>query len=649
MIRPTDAFVLAYTKLRTHKVRTGLTVGIAGILFGLMLAMVFIVQGVFDSVARFDKVGLSDRSIVMVADAKFESANAYEYLSDPVFVREVENEHKALVDKKTAAAKKYGIDYNAAQEDPVPVVIDPETKVKVVPEEQLSNPSVVAAAKVRNDAKASKTPFDIHQYLKPYSSATILPDFYPIAASDGSLVYMKDGKEPVLSQDQEAVPESQANQFGAIGLEDSRPAVVNQAVTESFVTNHQFDPATGELPVIVPFSIASKQLGFTPLDKQATTEQRLERLEQVRSRIGEVVVSYCYRNDASSQLLQDAIAQKEEIQRGQKVAGYQKPSLIYEVPANDSCGEVKVASDTRTAAEKQQDANRIAYQKEIGVYPGEPEQHKLTFRGVGITSDPFMGDSIGLGDMVIGLLGSNLGYGTLAVPADLLAKVPSEFKPAVLFDATRTDRELGGNKIASLHEELYLVEFADKQQARTLLRQSSESMSSGQMTTSATQFGSQSLVVDEIKQGFMKVVLWALAVIGGIALVILGSMIGRTVVEGRRESAVFRAIGAKRSDIAAVYGCYALLLSIRVVVFALVLGLVIALAVEALNAEQMTVGARFAYAASDTTLQFHLFSVMSWYVPLIIGAILLVGLLASIIPIIRSARRNPISDMRDDT
>ena len=38
MIRLIDAMTLAYTKLRTHKIRTGLTVGVAGILFGLILA-----------------------------------------------------------------------------------------------------------------------------------------------------------------------------------------------------------------------------------------------------------------------------------------------------------------------------------------------------------------------------------------------------------------------------------------------------------------------------------------------------------------------------------------------------------------------------------------------------------------------------------
>ena len=47
MIRLIDAMTLAYTKLRTHKIRTGLTIGVAGILFGLILAVIMVAQGVF--------------------------------------------------------------------------------------------------------------------------------------------------------------------------------------------------------------------------------------------------------------------------------------------------------------------------------------------------------------------------------------------------------------------------------------------------------------------------------------------------------------------------------------------------------------------------------------------------------------------------
>jgi len=85
------------------------------------------------------------------------------------------------------------------------------------------------------------------------------------------------------------------------------------------------------------------------------------------------------------------------------------------------------------------------------------------------------------------------------------------------------------------------------------------------------------------------------------------------------------------------------------VVFAAVLALVLALTVELLFWHDATLGARFAYAASDTTREFHLFSLNSPYLLAIGGVIITAGLVASIIPILLGARRSPIKDMRDDT
>ena len=83
-------------------------------------------------------------------------------------------------------------------------------------------------------------------------------------------------------------------------------------------------------------------------------------------------------------------------------------------------------------------------------------------------------------------------------------------------------------------------------------------------------------------------------------------------------------------------------------VFALVLGSVLALTAHLLLWRDATIGARLAYAAVDTTKEFYLFSIASWYIPLVLGAILAVGLVASIIPIIFGTRRNPIRDMRNE-
>ena len=128
MIRFIDTVILAHTKLRTHKVRTGLTLGVAGILFGIILGVIFVAQGVFDSVERFSEEGLADRAIVAVSKWSDAYYNQYEHAEDEDFIAEVKATHEALVVKKTTAAKKYNVSYDAKSEDPSPIIIDRETK-----------------------------------------------------------------------------------------------------------------------------------------------------------------------------------------------------------------------------------------------------------------------------------------------------------------------------------------------------------------------------------------------------------------------------------------------------------------------------------------------------------------------------------------
>jgi ABC-type antimicrobial peptide transport system permease subunit len=133
-----------------------------------------------------------------------------------------------------------------------------------------------------------------------------------------------------------------------------------------------------------------------------------------------------------------------------------------------------------------------------------------------------------------------------------------------------------------------------------------------------------------------------------VAIIILSGMIGRTIADGRKESAVFRAIGARRGDIARIYSTYTLLLSLRIVLFAAFFGIVSALALNMMLWHDATIGAQLAFGASNPKLEFHFIGFGSWYLPIIVAVIIGVGLLAMVIPLLRNSRRSPINDMRDD-
>ncbi len=636
MIRFRDSILLAHTKLRTHKIRTGITIGVAGILFGVIFSGVFVAQGIFESVERFSREGLASRSIVVIGKYNNSFFSSYENATDESFVLEVKQAHQDLVGMKTAAAKKYNIDYDAKSEDPSPIEIDKNTGRERVSEVALGTELVEEVANERQAALFE--PLAIEAFLNPYKSATVLKGNKRVQLTDGLLLPMENGKEKHAEDSQEQF----RYQMGG----DDIPIVqvLNASVTKPFIIN-QDTVKEGELPGVVSFRYAEKLLGLEPLAKDSTNDQKLARLGEVRERVGDITASFCYRNEASQLLYGQAAAQQADIERNETNAAYSMPSLLYALPAEDSCGPVTIAEDTRTQAEKQAAANLEAYQKEIGTHPGEPKQHKVMLRAIGLSGDaPGAQMSSGVSDMVVGLLSSWLYYGaTWSIPADLLAEVPAELRPEALFAIDPSGN--GGIKNDIFSRDEYMVEFGDKDEARIAL-QRSELTSGG---VSVMPFGSGMLVIDQMKQWFLTGLMYALAVVGGIALIILASLIGRMVSDGRRESAVFRAIGAKRIDIGAIYGMYALLLSLRVAFFALLVGLAIALATEVWLSAEATVGARLAYAAIDTSKGFHFIGIGSWYIPVMLGIIVVTGLLASIIPIFLGSRRNPINDMRDDT
>jgi len=635
MIRFGDAFILAYTKLRVHKIRTGVAVGVSGILFGLIAVVIIIAQGVFSSVDSFSDVGLNNRTVVTITRSGGALAfNEYDKRDDPTFVAEVEAAHKALVGKKTALAKKYGISYDPAMEDSSPVIVDPQTKKKIIKDSALGDAVVQELANAKRLAEYK--PFNVDEYVRKYPSAKVLQAYKPLQPSSGLLAYMKNGKESFASQSN--------NQM--YGRSDDAPAltILDGSLSEPFISSTSFDPTKGDIPVIIPYGAAEKLLGYKKLGGETSAEDRLARLQEVRSRIGEATATYCYRNNASQALLAQALAQKEEMRLGAANKEYVQPSLVYKVPGEAECGAIATVKDTRTAAQKKQAAQQVLYEKELGTYIGEPEQHLVTVRGVGISSDLGASGQSSVAEMTQALFSSSLGYGTWNIPANLLAEVPQAARPASIFEDTATI----STQTMLFGYEAFLVEFTNKDEARTLFKSNGVFGEGDATSIYAMPFGSGILIADELRTMFTNALMWVLLVVGGVAVIILASIIGRTVSEGRRESSIFRAIGASRVDIGSIYGIYVLLLSLRVIVFTAVLGIGIALVVEILYWKEATLGAQLAYASSDLTKEFHLFSLASPYLLWIAGAILVAGILASIIPILLGARRNPIKDMRSE-
>ena len=161
-------------------------------------------------------------------------------------------------------------------------------------------------------------------------------------------------------------------------------------------------------------------------------------------------------------------------------------------------------------------------------------------------------------------------------------------------------------------------------------------------------FGSSSLAIDELKKGFSKFFRVAITIAVIIASIIMMGGLGRVIADSRRETAVFRAIGAKRLDIAQIYITYTLIVCLLIAACAALIGFLIAQFVQARFGERFTIDSLLIYNARDLTKEFHLYGWPGKYLLYIVICILIAGIVSSIIPLLRNLRRNPIKDMRDE-
>jgi len=124
--------------------------------------------------------------------------------------------------------------------------------------------------------------------------------------------------------------------------------------------------------------------------------------------------------------------------------------------------------------------------------------------------------------------------------------------------------------------------------------------------------------------------------------------IGKIIADNRKETSVFRAVGAKRHEIAQIYLLYTGILATLSFLVALVIGLGVAIYAEAAYSPGLSVQAALAFNSSDLHKTFHLITFNALDLLKILGFALLVSLVSSSVPIAHNLSRNPIKDMREE-
>lgn len=643
MIRLVDSLKLARTKLKTHRLRTALTILIASLLFGVLFFVLIVSSGIFASLSNFSKTGLTSRYI---ANGSYNIDYSF-YQNEEVMEIAKRIYEEELVARK-AEAKRLGLDETmAATSIQPPVEGEDRGEFRYL---NMGNPLSMKAVNEYISKKKEYTADDFIELSKKYNpKATYKATAY---SPSGSLEVMKDGKESLTDDEKKNMsPDYKDQPIFSEPMSDTPDSIIDSYILK----NNTWRADSGRIPVVISQMRAEQLLGVTAPAENASAKEKLDYTNKVRQGIVDHVITVCYRNNASTERIQEAIRVADEKEKNRNNADYQEPPLQYGLPSDDSCGAATILKDTRSASEKDYERKLKEFESKFSNVDNEPKQEKVEFQVVGLAPNPVyaMFDAGGLMNVrsLLSMILMN-NVPTLSIPSSYLAELPEDSSFSRIY--TRNIEDM----FMRFSSEIGLVEFNTSDELKNFI--DSESCKIDDMTGACREdaqpykpfviqsFGSNSAAIDDFKQQFMKSFLVALGIMMALAVVILGFTISRAIADGRRETAVFRAIGFKRMDIASVYLLYSQLLALLILVTGFVIGLIFALIVDGMFWVDTTSEARLAFGYSEQPADFRFIGFDWRYIALVAVGILIASFISSLLPLIRNVRRNPIRDMRDE-
>jgi len=651
MIRLTDAALLAYTKLRARKVRLIVTVVISSLLFGVLALGSFVFRGVVSSTSSFAEEGFGKRYILSA-----ESSSIGRYSEDKTVLERAIALQKDEIARKKIEAKRIGIDYDPTTER----LVYQDGGGQSGNERYLDQTHPLALQAINEYLIAHPEPGlpELKKLSAPYGGKNFYESRYIAGFDIGSskLKVLKDGKESFEENNQQNF-----NPFSQ-GLDSftSSWSLLSGDLLKTFTLDGTVPEISkdGVLPIVAPYSAVEQLLKLKPLPASASASSRLERLKDVRARAGSVEFNVCSRNASSTDLINQALSSKRELEQNKSNKNYEKPSLIYDTPT-EPCGAARIIRDVRTNDEKVMSAKWDTFRQLFG--QEVPAQTILRFRVVGVAPDPPGFNAAFLDGLIGSILTSYIGvnwYTPLearkANPAlqnlfpdqqingranSFYAELPTADSAKKMLDGASCDLNSFSGMPGPVPEGLPPVVDINGQV--------DDCVKSGKPFY-LMPYGSSSLAINDLQKGFSKVFKIAALVVMAIAAIILMGTLGRIIADARRETAVFRAIGAKRLDIAQVYVTYALVISLMIGLCAILTGFGLSQIAQSKWGAQFTVKALVAYNARDLTREFHLYAWSSRDLLYIMLAAIVAGLVSTILPLLRNLRRNPIRDMRDE-
>ncbi len=657
MIRLRDALTLARTKLRAKRVLLVITVVVSGLLFGVLSTAIIVASGITASTERFFTKALDGRYLV---EAQPNIPNwAYGY--DDGFTAPSADLTKKLtamqddyVAKQKAVYDKYKLPFDKSSVAPilqpspfgekdaagnVTQIINRESPVYKLYLAQRQEDYVKTAVNKVADLKKTAANYGATDY---YHNLT--------ASLQPYATYLKGGKEELGKKTQ-----PNANSYMdylTSNVRDSTYTTTDQSLIQRFILpeNDLRKKNRTAIPVVLTTQEIAKMFGeeLGIGKRPSSPAEQVHWVKDLQQKANGFTYDVCYRSATEAAIIQKTMQTNTEMVAKKNDKSYVAPSLLYDLPSVP-CGELTVKKDTRTALEKKELQTAENMQKDLGDF--QPAEHRLlTFQIVGtFTISDFTAQPQDASGYVAYLLGPQYAATSSFIPKQLYDKLPESARHADLLQKSG-----GSYSDMSVFERADIrntvVSFPSIGAARDFIKNEGCSAMSPDCKKPfiLSTYGSAYLAVDDVSATVQKVAPIALAVAMSIATIVIWITMARVIIDSRRETAVFRALGAKRRDIAGIYLLYSTLVAGIIVAFMLTLGIIFASVVQALFGADTTNLAMVAYGMFDDVEPFRFVGMNLQLLAALSGCVFAISLVAVLPPLWRNVRRSPIRDMRDE-
>lgn len=644
MIRPRYAMKLARTKLHSKRPILFASIGVSSILFAALITAIIVFTGASKSAEEFVSKANSGRYLVSVSPVVPPSVYSFGSGLSTKDVHEIEAAQTTYYNHVRDTYTSLGINYNSSGE--IPALVPASYKPLSVPSElrvdvNYQSPVVKQLLTDRYNnyiATAKNTVSDLKVIAAKYRGS----DLYTMGASGlpaipGTRLIQND-KEDFGDTDLKAGDNTDYGYF-TNAIHNGFYTIYDQSLISRYLTTTSTTNLKG-IPVIVSAQEAAMLFGSSMnIGKQPSdTTSNVSWLKSVQGKLTGTTYQVCFRNSTEQAMLTKIQADYVEEVDNSANKEYQAPHLQYAYPTNP-CGNITVKQDTRTDAEIKEQNDRDRVDAKLGTYT--PPQHRLlTFQIVGIiNAQPYIQYDKSFNDYIKNLITVNNLTSSAIIPLQMYNSLPASMKFDDLVPESQKENQDYGSRIVSFPT------IADAQAFMTSEACPTSNSSCTKLFT-ADPYGSNYLILDQIGKLFAQIASMAFPIILGLALIIIWFTISRITAENRQETAIYRAMGASRADIFAVYLTYTLLVAMRITAISLALGIAAAYAVQYIYGRHLSDVALASFGTIKGGHSFYLFDLSSPLLIIIILVILGVSVLASVPSLIANVIRPPVKDLK---